>query len=564
MCSSHLRRVQVNKFLFILFFVFTAFVHAEVKPAIDLNESKAKAKQALEEKAREVHIADIREQISESAKFLEKEGVLWQKSYHSYVTYLEVAQELKEVRKKIKKLSKQGSSFEARDELSALETREQILADQIALLQGKENAPFTELIVPDELPEPPAVTNPISIFAAISYIKLIEGKVSDYLKRESDLREYIVILRKKARLEGQLASLSKNKRDEENYLEDMHKLGIFENALETVNKTSAVYAQRVDTVETQVQKSINEQLLKLLNIGIIILVLFILFILSKLAIKKYITDNERIYMAHKMLTFVNISLIVIIIAFSYIDNVNYLVTVLGFASAGIAIAMKDWFMSMLGWFVLLVSGSISVGDRIRVMKEGVEYVGDVLDISLLRITIYEDITLTTYLTNRRAGRIVFIPNNYVFTTLIANYSHATLKTVWDGIDITVTFDSNHRKAIHIAKEIARKYSKGYTDITRTQLNKLRNRYSLKNTNVEPRIFSFAEPNGVRISAWYLTNAYATLTLRSTISVEIIEAYNEAEDIQIAYPTQTLYLNADEKKPPELPLPDSNDSTKVEW
>lgn len=549
----------MSRYLFIVLFL-TSFAYAQNGQALDVNDTLIKERQ---EKERKEDIANLQEKLAETQKFLKKEGVLWQKSYHSYVTYLEVAQELKEVRKEIKKLSKRGSSFDARDELNALATREQILAKQIDLLQGKENAPFKDLIIPDELPEPPEVANPISIFTALSYIKLLEGKVSEYKQRESNLREYIVILRKKTRLEAELSAISKNKLHEETYLEDMHMLSIFEDALETVNKTSAVYAQRVDTVETQVQKDISGQLIKLLNLGIIILVLFVLFFLSKLVIKKYITDNERIYMAHKMLTFVNISLIVIIVAFSYIDNVSYLVTVLGFASAGIAIAMKDWFMSMLGWFVLLVSGSISVGDRIRVLKEGVEYVGDVLDISLLRITILEDITLTTYLTNRRAGRIVFIPNNYVFTTLIANYSHATLKTVWDGIDITITFDSNHRKATHIAKEIARKYSKGYTDITRTQLNKLRNRYSLKNTNVEPRIFSFAEPNGVRISTWYLTNAYATLTLRSTISVEIIEAYNEAEDIQIAYPTQTLYLNSKENGHPELPNPDSNDP-KVEW
>ena len=265
-----------------------------------------------------------------------------------------------------------------------------------------------------------------------------------------------------------------------------------------------------------------------------------------------------------MLTFVNVTLIVIIVAFSYIDNASYFVTVLGFASAGIAIAMKDWFMSILGWLVIVLGGSMHVGDRVRVDKEGIVYVGDILDISLLRITILEDITLTTYDVNRRAGRIIFIPNNYIFTTLIANYSHATLKTVWDGIDVTITFDSNHRKAIHIAKEIARKYSKGYTEITRTQLNKLRNRYSLKNTNVEPRVFSFAEANGVCISAWYLTNAYATLTLRSTISIEIIDAFNQADDIHIAYPTQTLHLNASKKTKVQLPVLDQEPGSKVEW
>jgi small-conductance mechanosensitive channel len=75
-----------------------------------------------------------------------------------------------------------------------------------------------------------------------------------------------------------------------------------------------------------------------------------------------------------------------LLLFSYIDNVSYLVTILGFASAGIAIALKDWFMSIFGWLVIVTSGFIQVGDRIRVTKGEVETVGDVLDISLFKST----------------------------------------------------------------------------------------------------------------------------------------------------------------------------------
>jgi small-conductance mechanosensitive channel len=185
-----------------------------------------------------------------------------------------------------------------------------------------------------------------------------------------------------------------------------------------------------------------------------------------------------------------------------------------------------------------------------VVRNGTQYVGDVVDISLLKMTIHEDITLTTYMHNRRSGRIIFVPNNYIFTDMIANYSHAGLKTVWDGIDFNITFDSDASKAASIAKEVAKKYSKGYTDITRKQLNKLRSSYHLKNTNVEPRVFTFIEEYGVRVSVWYLTNAFATLTLRSTISSEILERVRAEADIALAYPTQSLYM---ERRIP-TPLP----------
>jgi small-conductance mechanosensitive channel len=226
--------------------------------------------------------------------------------------------------------------------------------------------------------------------------------------------------------------------------------------------------------------------------------------------------------------------------------------VLGFASAGIAIAMKDMFMSILGWFVIVIGGSFQVGDRMKVTKDGRDFIGDILDISFLRITLQEDITLTSYMTNRRAGRIIFVPNHFIFGSVLANYTHSSLKTVWDGIDITITFNSNHKKASHIVKNITKKYSKGYTDITRKQLNKLRDKYSLRNTNVEPRVLTFIEPNGIKISTWYLTNAYATLTLRSTISAEILDAFLKESDIVIAYPTQTITIDNSTQNIPDIP------------
>ena len=62
-------------------------------------------------------------------------------------------------------------------------------------------------------------------------------------------------------------------------------------------------------------------------------------------------------------------------------------------------------------------GAIHVGDRVRFVRDGVEYVGDIVDISMLRMTMHEDVTLTSYMSNRRAGRMIFIPNHFIFTVV---------------------------------------------------------------------------------------------------------------------------------------------------
>jgi small-conductance mechanosensitive channel len=156
--------------------------------------------------------------------------------------------------------------------------------------------------------------------------------------------------------------------------------------------------------------------------------------------------------------------------------------------------------------------------------------------------------------NRRTGRVFFIPNNYIFTDMIANYTFDELRTVWDGIDVYITFESNHKKATELAKSIVSTHSKGYTDLTKKRLQKMRRKYVLRSANPEPRVFSFIEPYGIVISSWYHTNSYATLALRSTISMEILEAFKAADDIHIAYPTQTLRVSANAQVEAENLLP----------
>ena len=480
------------------------------------------------------------------------EETVWQKIYANHLTYLKLKEELDSIEAKIRRYTRYNPR-KYRTKIRTLKERAAQLKERLALLKDYRQNPFKTMIKPKTIAKEPTVTNPVAIVNALSYMKQLKEELARFEKEIDGLKSFVGLLDQRLEILKELAKLKpKDPKIRQAIEETLKELDEAERALSLHQTALVVYKKKVDEVTLRLTEQIKEQVKKAGTIGISILILLLFVLLIKWLIKRTITDNERFYMANKVINFTFLFIVLTIVLFAYIENVTYLVTILGFASAGIAIAMKDWFMSMLGWLVIVTGGSIHVGDRIRVDKDGKLYVGDVLDISLLRITILEDITLTTYKHNRRAGRIIFIPNNYIFTEMIANYTHATLKTVWDGIDFTITFDSNHKKAAHIAKETAKKYAKGYTDITRKQLNKLRARYSLKNTNVEPRVYSFIEENGIRISVWYLTNAYATLTLRSTISTEILDLIKEEQDIRIAYPSQHIYFDRARYKP-SVPL-----------
>ena len=503
----------------------------EIKKNQELEDLKSK-EQDLENIAQ---VNTLLETISKIETEL-KDNILL-KRYSNYLSYSKISTELAILRDTLKRKTNITD-----EQAYQLHNKIRVKENELELIDEYKGSPIGGLINPPEIEKYENITNPFGIINALSQIKKLENNKKIFKTLESDI-DYLTIkldeelllylelfnLDLKPEFKEKITFLDKEKKD-------------FVMILEIVSTTEEVYTRKIEQVILEIKSQISQQVQKMVVIFIIIMILSVIAFLVKLALKRYFSQNENYYMINKIINFTLVFLIVMLILFSYIDNVSYLVTILGFASAGIAIALKDWFMSIFGWMVIVTSGSIQVGDRIKVNKGNVETVGDVLDISLFKITIREDITLTSYMVNRRSGRIFFIPNNYIFSELIANYTHSGLRTVWDGIDITITFDSNHKKAQKIARDILKHYSKGYTDITRKQLSKMRNKYQLRATGVEPRVFTFVEPQGIVISSWYLTNSYAALVLRSTISTEILDAFMRENDIHIAYPTQQININ----------------------
>ena len=459
------------------------------------------------------------------------------KRYSNYLSYSKISADLEQLKDSLKRKNNLSDELEYQ-----LLNKIRVKENELELISEYKGSPIGSLINPPEIEIVEKITNPFGIINALSSIKKMEDSkqqftslesqlefLSKNLEEELDSYRNLYVLEPKDEYKEKIVFLDKQKRD-------------FEIVLDIVSTTQEVYGRKIEQVILEIKNQISQQVQKMLLIFAIIVIMLIVSFLVKLTLKRYFSQNENYYMVNKIINFTLAFLVLMLLLFSYIDNVSYLVTILGFASAGIAIALKDWFMSIFGWLVIVTSGFIQVGDRIRVTKGEVETVGDVLDISLFKITIKEDVTLVSYMKNRRAGRIFFVPNNYIFSELISNYSHSELKTVWDGIDITLTFDSNFKKAQKIIRDILKHYSKGYSDITRKQLSKMRNKYQLRATGVEPRVFTLLEPHGMVISGWYLTNSFAALVLRSTICAEILEALMKEDDIHIAYPTQQININ----------------------
>ena len=532
----------------------TAESNSTVEKTVLQNESEIKKVKTQKERQAEQKKQELMLEHEAIEKEL-KENNIWSKIYSNYHTYQVLKKQKTLIDGKISRLEKRKKlSKDQKADLEALQEREATLSGKLQLLKEYEKDPFKKFLIPPNIGDVPSVGNPFAVIGALSYKEKLRSDQEEYNARYHSLEHILEKFKEKREIVKQLIALDSNN---ESYKKELaaidDQIKTFTPVIDIFKTTQNVYTKKIDEIELNLKRDIQKEVERTIMIGAVILFFLILLFFIKYLVRRYMSDNERFYTINKALNISFVTVLIFTLLLAYIENVSYLVTILGFASAGIAIAMKDWFMSLMGWVTIVMGGAIHVGDRVKFQRGNIEYIGDIVDISMLRMTMHEDVTLTAYMHNRRAGRVIFIPNNFIFTDMIANYSHAGLKTVWDGIDFMITFDSDIQKAASIAKEVTKKYSKGYTDITRKQLNKLRSQYHMKNTNVEPRILTFIEPYGMKISAWYLTNSYATLTLRSTISVEIIKRVQEEESITLAFPTQSIYVDKDVRKP--MPKPE---------
>ncbi len=455
----------------------------------------------------------------------------WVQKFKNFEYYGELSLKIQHIQQQLKTLKTKG---EHSLDVSALEHSLQSLQHQQKLLESYKSHPFKDLVEKPLIVNIPTITNPFAIIGGLSFLKTLQTRHKSMQANLESLKHTLRLIQEKRTALEQLNSPSPDPKLTSQIYQEQVKIIEFQSAQNLLDASLASYAKDIQAVRADIQAQIKDQLFKLFWVILTALGSVLLAWSLKRLSHKYLVGDERAYTINKAINFINANVIVLIFLFAYLENVSYLITFLGFASAGFAIAMRDVFMSALGWLAILIKGSVHVGDRVKISKDGNTYVGDVLDISMLNITILEEVTLTTYTKNNgRAGRIIFIPNNYIFTGLFSNHTHLGLSAVWDSLDFLLPLGSNYQHAIDIALNIASTHAKPYSEMTRAQLAKLRAKYALRTLDSTPKIALMPEKEGMRLYVSYLVGAYDTLGLRSQIALEILKAFEQAEDILIS-------------------------------
>ncbi len=295
---------------------------------------------------------------------------------------------------------------------------------------------------------------------------------------------------------------------------------------------------KLETYKNLIQKKLSEyehsEIPKLLTTVAFILLIFLLMYIFKRFIMRYSEDEEREFALKKSVNLLGFLSIILFLLFMYIENILYALTIFGFIGAAVTIVMRDALLNVAGWFNITFGNFIKVGDRIMLLHETKPVIGDIIAISISRITLLETINHTTALETKRAGRVIFIPNNYIFNHYIYNYTHDSMKMIYDLVEIDFLLDSNFEKIEQITVETVESITSRYLDLAKRQFENLQKRYEIRNTNLKPQVQFIMnnDKNCIRMYLWFISPYREILNIRSTTTLELNRRYRDESDIKL--------------------------------
>lgn len=240
---------------------------------------------------------------------------------------------------------------------------------------------------------------------------------------------------------------------------------------------------------------------------------------------KFYTLRKRTYYAMSILYIVSM-------IFVWLEMAGSFSTYMGLLSAGVAIALKDIFSNMAGWLFIILRRPFSVGERILI--DG--YRGDVIDIrifqfSLIEINEPDDGEQST-------GRIVEIPNNFVFLYPVVNYVKG-FKYIWNEIKVEITFESDWKKAKRELEKIVERHTMHFTGKAKKEIEEAARKYMIYYNKFTPIVYTDVRASGVLLTMRYLCAPKDKRNTINDIWEDILNLINSSEDIDLAYPTKRV-------------------------
>jgi len=183
--------------------------------------------------------------------------------------------------------------------------------------------------------------------------------------------------------------------------------------------------------------------------------------------------------------------------------------ILGLVGAGLTVALKDFIVAFLGWFVLMGRNGMRLGDWVEI--NGVS--GEVVELNTFHTVLLETGNWTD--AGHPTGRRVTFTNSFAISGHYFNFSTSG-QWLWDELSVMVPYDRDpHAVAEAIQKEVTAATAKDASQAEQEWRRASRGQRAVGFT-AQPGIAVRPAAGGVEIAVRYVTRASERLALRARL------------------------------------------------
>lgn len=306
-------------------------------------------------------------------------------------------------------------------------------------------------------------------------------------------------------------------------------LAIYDDRIQTEEQLASVYGQWSGQVLVQRRIVVHLILQSVTAIVFVFIGLIVVEWLIGRLLERPGLDARRI---HTLRTILKVCLqilavaIVLILAFGMPRQTP---TILGLATAGLVVALQDYVLAFMGWFVLVGRNGIRVGDWVEINSYGGvnSVVGEVVEIGLFRTTMLEAGNWTDL--GHPTGRRISFVNSFAIRGQYFNFSTSG-QWMWDEIVMSVPRSEGLYAEVEAIQGIVTEETTKTSSAAEQEWKQAARQTGMRQFSAQPAVILRPTGSGVELRIRYVTRAAERLEMRNRLYQRLMKIPRSTETL----------------------------------
>jgi small-conductance mechanosensitive channel len=299
-------------------------------------------------------------------------------------------------------------------------------------------------------------------------------------------------------------------------------LAALDKRIEKHKELSAIYGQWMDLVSAQQWTVFHRGIAGLLIILVIALVALFFSTWMNSLVSRLPMDRRQIQSLHTVtrvsMQFIALLLILLVI----FGPPGQLGTFLGLAGAGLTVALKDFIVGFIGWFVLMGKNGIRMGDWVEI--NGVT--GEVVEIGPFHTVLLETGNWTD--SGHPTGRRVTFTNSFAIEGHYFNFS-TTGQWLWDELTVVLPTGKDPYPIVEAIRKKIEEETRESGQQAEQEWRRAAGSRDMSGFSAVPAISVKPVLGGVEVAVRYIAKANERFTLRSKLNRAAVQLLGGKEE-----------------------------------